>query len=196
MAADDGVTYTNEDFLGRRFVIYFYPRDNTPGCTKEACQFSELDGFRALDIPVLGVVENMSTHICSQCGHEESIFGTGGGVRMAEEYDVPLLGQLPLALRIREDLDQGCPTVVAEPDSELTERYRELARRTAARLSMTPRSLAGITRVSLKTSRSPGRSRPGRSMNRLSASRSPTSSRRLAPRSLAGYFAINASGRA
>ena len=91
---------------------------------------------------VLGIVENMSTHICSNCGHEEAIFGSGGGTRMAQEYEVPLLGQLPLALRIREDLDQGMPTVVAEPDSELTQRYRELARRTAARLAMTARNLA------------------------------------------------------
>jgi ATP-binding protein involved in chromosome partitioning len=87
-------------------------------------------------------VENMSTHICSECGHEEPIFGSGGGNRMAEEYDVPLLGQLPLSLQIREDLDQGMPTVVSDPDSDLTESYMELARRTAARLSMTPRNLA------------------------------------------------------
>jgi ATP-binding protein involved in chromosome partitioning len=118
-------------------VIVTTPQDIALLDARKAVQM-----FRKVDMAVLGVVENMSTHICSQCGHEESIFGTGGGVRMAEEYHVPLLGQLPLALRIREDLDQGCPTVVAEPGSELTERYRELARRTAARLSMTPRSLA------------------------------------------------------
>jgi ATP-binding protein involved in chromosome partitioning len=84
----------------------------------------------------------MSTHICSQCGHEEPIFGSGGGARMSEQYGVPLLGQLPLDLRIREDLDNGNPTVVSAPDSELTERYRDVARRLAARLSTTPRSLA------------------------------------------------------
>jgi ATP-binding protein involved in chromosome partitioning len=98
--------------------------------------------FRKVDMSVLGVVENMSTHICGQCGHEEPIFGSGGGERMAQQYDVPLLGQLPLDLRIREDLDQGMPTVVADPDSEITARYREVARKLAARLATTPRSLA------------------------------------------------------
>jgi len=98
--------------------------------------------FRKVEMYVLGVVENMSTHICSQCGHEEPIFGSGGGARMAEQYDVPLLGQLPLAMRIREDLDQGMPTVVSDPDSELTARYRDLARHVSAHLSLRPRSLA------------------------------------------------------
>jgi ATP-binding protein involved in chromosome partitioning len=98
--------------------------------------------FRKVEMSVLGIVENMSTHICSQCGHEEPIFGSGGGARMAEQYDVPLLGQLPLDLHIREDLDNGRPTVVSAPDSELTLRYRDVARSVAARLSMTPRSLA------------------------------------------------------
>ena len=98
--------------------------------------------FRKVEMSVIGIVENMSTHICSQCGHEEPIFGSGGGARMAEQYSVPLLGQLPLDLRIREDLDHGRPTVVSAPDSELTRRYREVARNVAARLSLTPRSLA------------------------------------------------------
>ncbi len=98
--------------------------------------------FRKVEMSVLGVVENMSTHICSQCGHEEPIFGSGGGARMAEQYGIPLLGQLPLDLRIREDLDHGRPTVVSAPDSELSLRYRDVARSVAARLSMTPRSLA------------------------------------------------------
>jgi ATP-binding protein involved in chromosome partitioning len=98
--------------------------------------------FRKVEMSVLGIVENMSTHICSQCGHEEPIFGSGGGARMAEQYGIPLLGQLPLDLRIREDLDHGRPTVVSAPDSELSLRYRDVARSVAARLSMTPRSLA------------------------------------------------------
>ena len=97
--------------------------------------------FRKVNMSVLGVVENMSTHICSQCGHEEPIFGSGGGARMAEQYDIPLLGQLPLDLRIRENLDQGNPTVVSAPDSEITADYREVARNLAARLALTPRSL-------------------------------------------------------
>jgi ATP-binding protein involved in chromosome partitioning len=97
--------------------------------------------FRKVEMSVLGIVENMSTHICSQCGHEEPIFGSGGGARMAEQYGVPLLGQLPLDLRIREDLDHGRPTVVSAPDSDLTARYRDVARRLAAGLSQAPRSL-------------------------------------------------------
>ena len=118
-------------------VIVTTPQDSALLDARKAVQM-----FRKVEMSVLGVVENMSTHICSACGHEEPIFGSGGGTRMAEEYDVPLLGQLPLALSIREDLDRGMPTVVSEPDSDLTERYRDLARRTAARLAMTPRNLA------------------------------------------------------
>lgn len=91
--------------------------------------------FEKVEVPVLGIVENMSTHICSQCGHEEPVFGSGGGARMAEQDNVPLLGTLPLDMRIREEADGGCPTVVADPDSEIARRYREIARRTAARLS-------------------------------------------------------------
>ena len=98
--------------------------------------------FRKVDMTVLGIVENMSTHICSNCGHEESIFGSGGGQHMAEEFEVPLLGKLPLAMQIRADLDEGMPTVASDPGSELTARYRELARNTAAVLSKRPRNLA------------------------------------------------------
>ncbi len=71
--------------------------------------------FQKVNVPVLGIVENMSTHVCSNCGHEEPIFGSGGGVRMAEQYGVSLLGQLPLDIRIREETDGGRPTVVADP---------------------------------------------------------------------------------
>jgi len=81
-------------------------------------------------------VENMSIHICSQCGHEEHIFGQGGGERMSEEFDVDFLGSLPLDIRIREETDSGKPTVVAEPDSRIAQIYREIARRAAAKLSL------------------------------------------------------------
>jgi ATP-binding protein involved in chromosome partitioning len=91
--------------------------------------------FEKVEIPVLGIVENMSTHVCSQCGHEEHIFGAGGGQRMAEQYGVELLAQLPLDIRIREQADGGRPTVVAEPDSALGRAYVEFARRTAAALA-------------------------------------------------------------
>lgn len=91
--------------------------------------------FEKVEVPVLGVIENMSIHICSQCGHEEYIFGTGGGQRMAEQYGVDLLGDLPLDIRIREETDGGKPTVAAEPDSRIAQIYREIARRVAAKLS-------------------------------------------------------------
>jgi ATP-binding protein involved in chromosome partitioning len=117
-------------------VIVTTPQDIALLDARKAVQM-----FRKVEMSVLGIVENMSTHVCSQCGHEEPIFGTGGGLRMAEEYGVPLLGQLPLDRRIREDLDRGMPTVVSDPDSALTASYRELARHTAAHLAKTPRSL-------------------------------------------------------
>jgi len=91
--------------------------------------------FEKVEVPVLGVVENMSIHICSKCGHEEHIVGEGGGQRMAEEYNVNFLGALPLDITIREEADAGKPTVAAEPDSRISQIYREIARRTTAKLS-------------------------------------------------------------
>ena len=91
--------------------------------------------FEQVEVPVLGIVENMSTHVCSKCGHEEHIFGAGGGRRMAEQYGVDLLAELPLDIRIREQADGGRPTAVAEPDSALGRAYVDLARRTSARLA-------------------------------------------------------------
>ncbi len=91
--------------------------------------------FEKVEVRVLGVVENMSIHVCTKCGHAESIFGSGGGARLAEQYGVQLLGELPLDIRIREDADGGTPTVVSEPDSARAQAYLTMARRTAARLS-------------------------------------------------------------
>ena len=99
--------------------------------------------FEKVEVPVLGIIENMSTHICSQCGHEEHIFGTGGGERMARQYDVPLLGSLPLDLAIREGVDNGRPTVAMEPDSAVSAAYRDIARRTAARLALRSKDFSG-----------------------------------------------------
>src|SRR5690606_7919192 len=82
-----------------------------------------LQMFRRVSVSVLGMVENMSTHICSNCGHEEHIFGAGGGARMADQYGVRLLGSLPLDIRIREETDGGRPTVVAAPDSRIARDY-------------------------------------------------------------------------
>jgi len=92
--------------------------------------------FEKVDVPVLGVVENMSIHICSQCGHKEPIFGSGGGQRMAGEYGVKFLGALPLDIRIREEADSGHPTVAADPDGAIAGIYREIARKAAARLAI------------------------------------------------------------
>ncbi|MBA56073.1 MAG: iron-sulfur cluster carrier protein ApbC [Pseudomonadales bacterium] len=99
--------------------------------------------FRKVHVPVLGVVENMATHICSQCGHEEHIFGEGGGERMAKEYEVPVLGSLPLSLSIREQADGGKPTVAAEPDSEISAQYHQIARRAAGALAKMARESGG-----------------------------------------------------
>ena len=98
--------------------------------------------FQKVEVPVLGIVENMSTHICSQCGHEEHIFGSGGGQSMADQYGIDLLGSLPLDIAIRVETDGGKPTVVAQPESRITEIYREIARKTAAKLSLQAKDYA------------------------------------------------------
>jgi len=91
--------------------------------------------FEKVGIPILGIVENMSTHICSQCGHEEHIFGAGGGELMSKDYNVDLLGSLPLDIRIREQSDGGKPTVVAEPDSQIAAIYKQIARAAAIKIA-------------------------------------------------------------
>jgi ATP-binding protein involved in chromosome partitioning len=91
--------------------------------------------FEKVEVPVLGVVENMSIHICSQCQHEEPIFGEGGGKRMAEESGVDMLGALPLDMSIREQVDGGNPTVAADPEGRIAEIYRDIARKAAAKLA-------------------------------------------------------------
>jgi ATP-binding protein involved in chromosome partitioning len=98
--------------------------------------------FEKVEVPVLGIVENMSTHICSNCGHEEHIFGEGGGRLMAEQYGVNFLGALPLDIRIREETDGGKPTVVADPDARISQIYREIARKTTAILALQAKSYA------------------------------------------------------
>jgi ATP-binding protein involved in chromosome partitioning len=91
--------------------------------------------FEKVGIPILGIVENMAVHICSNCGHAEHIFGSGGGERMGKDYGVEVLGSLPLAMNIREQADSGKPTVVSEPDSPVAEIYRKIARRVAVRIA-------------------------------------------------------------
>lgn len=91
--------------------------------------------FEKVGIPILGIVENMAMHVCSECGHSEHIFGSGGGERMSAEYEVDYLGGLPLDIRIREQADAGKPTVVADPDGDLASVYREIARRLAVKIA-------------------------------------------------------------
>lgn len=90
--------------------------------------------FNKVKVPVLGVVENMSYHVCSRCGQHEAIFGEGGAATLAKEQGIALLGQIPLASAIRQDIDGGTPTVVASPDSEHAKRYQALAAEVASRL--------------------------------------------------------------
>lgn len=91
--------------------------------------------FEKVGIPILGIVENMSTHICSNCGHEEHIFGAGGGQKMCDDYKVDLLGSLPLDISIREQADSGQPTVIAQPDSAIATTYKEIARKAAIKIA-------------------------------------------------------------
>jgi len=97
-----------------------------------------------VSVPVLGIVENMSVYVCSQCGHAEHVFGAGGGARMAQQYGVRLLGELPLDAHIREETDNGRPTVVAAPDAPRTQAYLQMARRTAAALARRARDRSTV----------------------------------------------------
>ena len=93
-----------------------------------------VDMFAKVNIPILGIVENMAMHVCSQCGHVEAIFGSGGGARMAGQYQVELIGQLPLELAIRQSMDEGRPTLVSAPDSPAAALYRQIARKVAVKV--------------------------------------------------------------
>ena len=116
-------------------VVVTTPQDIATLDARKALQM-----FGKVEVPVLGIVENMAVHVCSACGHAEHVFGAGGGERMAAQYGVPLLGSLPLDIRIREQADSGTPTVAAAPDSPLALAYRDIARRTAARLAQQARN--------------------------------------------------------
>jgi len=100
--------------------------------------------FEKVNVPVLGIVENMSLHVCTNCGHAEHIFGSGGGAKMAAQYGVQLLAELPLDAQIREEADGGRPSVVAAPGSARAQAYLEMARRTAGELARRSRDRAGM----------------------------------------------------
>ncbi|MFH2134433.1 MAG: iron-sulfur cluster carrier protein ApbC [Pseudomonadota bacterium] len=91
--------------------------------------------FEKVDVKIIGIVENMSTHICSKCGHEEHIFGAGGGEKMCADYSTEFLGSLPLDIRIREQADSGEPTVVSDPDGNIAKVYKQIARRVAVKIA-------------------------------------------------------------
>jgi ATP-binding protein involved in chromosome partitioning len=98
--------------------------------------------FEKVGVPILGIVENMAVHVCSQCGHAEHIFGSGGAERMARDYEVEVLGSLPLDIRIREQTDSGRPTVVADPEGALALQYKAIARRVAIKISERAKDLS------------------------------------------------------
>ncbi len=105
--------------------------------------------FRKVNIPVLGVVENMAVHICSNCGHAEHLFGEGGGEKLASQYGVELLASLPLSIVIREQADSGKPTAIAEPDSQIAMIYQELARQVGARLVLQDASAPAMPSITV-----------------------------------------------
>jgi ATP-binding protein involved in chromosome partitioning len=111
-----------------------------------------LEMFRKVGIPVLGIIENMATHVCTNCGHEEAIFGAGGGERLAKEAGTELLGSIPLDLRIRLAADGGTPTVAADAESALSLRYREIARLAVARLAYGAAAAGGFPSISIDNS--------------------------------------------
>lgn len=108
-----------------------------------------LEMFQKVNVPVLGIVENMSIHVCSQCGHEEAIFGEGGGEQIAQEYGSRLLAGLPLSAKVREQMDKGEPPVVADPESDLSMIFREMARQVGAQVVNAQQQSAQSTVISM-----------------------------------------------
>jgi ATP-binding protein involved in chromosome partitioning len=121
-------------------IIVTTPQDVATLDAKKALKM-----FEKVQVPVLGLIENMAVHVCTQCGHAEHIFGVGGGERMAAQYGVPLLGTLPLELHIREQGDLGTPVVAALPESAAAQAYRDVARRVREALAARPRASMPIS---------------------------------------------------
>jgi ATP-binding protein involved in chromosome partitioning len=91
--------------------------------------------FEKVGVPILGLVENMAVHVCTNCGHVEHVFGADGGKKMATDYGMDYLGALPLDMQIRMQADQGCPTVVANPEGEVAQIYKAIARQVAVKIA-------------------------------------------------------------
>jgi ATP-binding protein involved in chromosome partitioning len=108
-----------------------------------------IEMFQKVRIPVLGVIENMATHICGVCGHEESIFGAGGGEKLSEEYQVQVLASLPLNRQIREQTDHGAPTVISDPECVITQHYQLAARRLMAAVALLNANAPTIPSISI-----------------------------------------------
>ncbi len=106
--------------------------------------------FEKVNIPILGIVENMALHICSKCGHKEAIFGSGGGETMAKDANANFLGGLPLDIQIRTDLDEGTPTVVKDPDGKIAEIFKEIGRKITARLTQQEKSLSAFPSITIE----------------------------------------------
>lgn len=106
--------------------------------------------FEKVNIPILGIVENMSLHICSKCGHEEAIFGTGGGETMAKEVGANFLGALPLEIDIRTDIDEGTPTVAKNPDGRVAQIYKEIAKKVSAKLTQQDKALGAFPSITIE----------------------------------------------
>lgn len=106
--------------------------------------------FEKVNIPILGIVENMSLHICSSCGHEEAIFGVGGGETMAKDAGVNFLGALPLEMNIRTDVDEGTPTVAKDPDGRVADIYKEIARKVSAKLTEQSRATSSFPSITIE----------------------------------------------
>jgi ATP-binding protein involved in chromosome partitioning len=109
-----------------------------------------LSMFEKVNIPILGIVENMSIHVCSNCGHTEEIFGNGGGRKMAGNTDTNFLGALPLQLDIRTDLDEGKPTVIKNPESPAALIYQEISRKVAAALSLQSETTGAFPNITIE----------------------------------------------
>ena len=105
--------------------------------------------FEKVGVPILGIVENMAVHICSNCGHAEHLFGEGGGEKLAAQFGVELLASMPLSIAIRTQADSGRPTVIADPESQLAMLYQEIARHVGARIVLSERASVGLPNISI-----------------------------------------------